>query len=213
MVPISPLELYVCDCGETRYVLPADVGPFPCLACESYETVEVASELDGDAFDSLLSRAGRNHEPALLWLAYERGVIRDEIAARHVGPAWCAVEYPDRELPWDQWAKLFTLAGYTVDGEPQERPAHPMRLYRAAPEPDRSGHSWSESRTVAEAFLQVRGRSRFQPVVWTALVEPWRLLARLGDARPGEPQYVVETSGLTIERATAAPTPQDQPTP
>jgi hypothetical protein len=34
--------------------------------------------------------------------------------------------------------------------------------------------------------------------VWTAIVEPWRLLARNLEAREGEPEYVVDTDGLAI---------------
>jgi hypothetical protein len=34
--------------------------------------------------------------------------------------------------------------------------------------------------------------------VWTATVEPGRLLARITEHRPGESEYVVDTDGLEI---------------
>jgi hypothetical protein len=136
-------------CGETKFVLDPPVG---CLACEAYETVRSGERLDRPKFGTLLSDAGRNHAAALLYEAYVVDAIDDDVITAFAGPSWCAVEFPERALNWEQWEELFDIAQYTVDGVRVPRPANPLTLFRAAPYAYRDGHSWSESRALAETF-------------------------------------------------------------
>jgi hypothetical protein len=71
----------------------------------------------------------------------------------------------------------------------------------AATEDHRTGHSWTEDIEVAKQFQRLRGWWGFRPTLWSALVDPSRLLARLEDTRPGEPHYVIETEALEITAA------------
>jgi hypothetical protein len=196
-VTTSSLGQTRCDCGALRVVLDPSV---PCLACESYAAVRSASFLTYAEMWHLCSLAGRQHYPALLNEAWEFGVIDTMTLTGMVAEAWCMVEFPDRALDWYQWEDLFVAAGYTVDGKPARRPRKPLRLYRAAPEEYRYGHSWTEDVEVAESFLTTGGRFLLEPKLWQANVEPRRLLARMWRAREsnGEPQYVIDTEGLDL---------------
>jgi hypothetical protein len=186
-----------CACGNWKVILNP---PAPCYDCEAYATVRSGDPLDRDAFEDLLLRAGRNHAAGLLVEAYSQGTINEAVLTAFVGPAWCAVEFPDRALGWATWRRLFDIADYTVDGNPAPRPAKTLRLYRAATAACRAGHSWTENRSLAREFLTVGNRDRFNPVLWSAVVQPCRLLARLEGERPDERQYVVETAGLHIRK-------------
>ncbi len=147
--------------------------------------------------DQALSRVGRDHGPSLLVALVDEGLLTVEAAAKAVPSAWCGVEFPNRALDNTDWRHLFHLAGYTVDGVPSERPASPLRLFRGAVPDHRGGWSWTEDRELAEWFAD-RPHNCGQGQVWTAVVEPWRLLARITEERPGESEYVVDTQGLVI---------------
>jgi hypothetical protein len=189
------LEEFTCRCGERRWRVAADPET-ACLACQSYDEIGRGTPISGLDFDTLVSQAGRIHGPALLYRAWNARAIDRETLTRHVGPIWSSAEYPDMALAWTDWRSMFDQAGYTSDGVPVERPSEPMKLYRAAAESDRLGHSWTENEQVARSFLKMR--APHQPQLWTALVEPSRMLARLERDRPGEPHYVVETTDLSL---------------
>ena len=144
-------------------------------------------------------RLGRNYYPALLCDLWGEGLLEPAVAAVVVPSAWSAVEWPNRAMTKDVWSLLFALAGYTVDGVPAERPEATMRLWRGALPGHRSGWSWTDDQQLAQWFA-ARIHNGGQGRVWTAEVEPERLLARLGEVvgRPGESEYVVDARGLTI---------------
>ncbi len=144
-------------------------------------------------------RLGRNYYPALVCDLWGEGLLEPAVAAVVVPSAWSDVEFPNRTLDDDVWSLLFALAGYTVDGVPAERPEATMRLWRGALPGHRSGWSWTDDRSVAQWFAE-RVHNGGQGRVWTAEVEPPRMLARMGEGvgRPGESEYVVDARGLTI---------------
>lgn len=145
-------------------------------------------------------RLGRNSAPALMISLACDGLLTSEAAAYAVPMAWSVVEFPNRALDEEDWRYLFELAGYTDDGRPGTRPVESVNLYRGAVPDHRAGWSWTDDRPLAEWFaarLFNHGEGR----VWSARVEPWRLYARISDQRPGESEYVVDTSGLTILEA------------
>ncbi len=150
-------------------------------------------------------RLGRNYYPALVLDLWGEGLLEPAVAAVVVPSAWSAVEFPNRALDDDAWSLLFALAGYTVDGVPAERPEATMRLWRGALPGHRSGWSWTDDRSLAQWFAE-RVHNGGKGRVWTAEVEPARLLARLGDGigRAGEAEYVVDARELTI-RADSLP--------
>ncbi len=193
---------YICDCGERKFTVPG-APRMKCLACESYAFIEEATDIDEETFGQLLSRSGRNHGPALLYAAHTLCVINAAVIGRYVGSVWSSVEFPDRTLEWDEWREFFNIAGYRVDGIKAEPPTQPIRLYRAATPAHRYGHSWTEDIAVARTFLTVGARDIFNPTLWSAEVEPWRLLARIVDERPGESQYVVDTEDLNLVEVSA----------
>jgi len=140
--------------------------------------------------DTMVSRVGRNHAPALMVDLWKDGLL-DEDAYRLAGSVWCGAEHPQELLDDALWGWLFESAGYCVDGKPARRPRKALRLFRGATEDARWGWSWTDDREVAETFAhrQLRGRPLGQ--VWTALVEPSRLLARV--TYRDESEYVVDT--------------------
>ncbi|MEV5718180.1 hypothetical protein AB0L41_30200 [Amycolatopsis mediterranei] len=77
----------------------------------------------------------------------------------------------------------------------------------------RDSWSWTDSRDVARTYAAGGFGGRRPGAIWTALVDPDRLLARNRDR--DEFEYVVDTTGLTIEPARAAqpsPTPRNEDT-
>lgn len=116
----------------------------------------------------------------------------------------------------DAWRLLFDAIGYTTarrapDGDRllpavvAERPAAPVTLYRGALPEYALRWSWTSDLEAARVFATHDGR--FRGYVWSAQVEPGRLL---GFAHWDVPEYVVDTRGLV-----AAPldTPPDQVAP
>lgn len=153
----------------------------------------------------MLSRVGRNNEPALLFDLYYAGLLTAEAATRCVASAWSIAEYPQDLIPDDTWRALFDLAGYTVEGQPAERPTEPLRLYRGSPEQFRDRWSWTDDRDSAERFATGGLRARLPGTIWTAQVEPWRLFCHIHEHSRGESEYVLDTRGLVIERADSTP--------
>lgn len=190
-------EMIVCKCGNLRAEVPG------CLACGAYDRVEPRQPpLGSGEFATLLLRAGRAHGPALLWMAFDHGIIDAVTVTAHVGEVWRSAEYPDRALDWDDWVALFEAAGYTEEGKPAQRPREALTLYRAAGPGHQCGHTWTHDVEIAEIFLHVGGRDLFDSQVWVANVEPWRLLAAIELEGPGEAQYVVETLRLDVSAHT-----------
>jgi hypothetical protein len=72
-------------------------------------------------------------------------------------------------------------------------------LYRGATALRNDGMAWTSSREIAEKFATGRLRGRELGEVWTANVEPWRLLAKVADR--DEHEYVVNTDELEITAA------------
>jgi hypothetical protein len=104
-------------------------------------------------------------------------------------------EYPEGSGGMSRvtWLQVFALAGYTVDGEPAERPGGPLTLYRGAPPSRRLRMAWTDHRATAERFAHGGLRGRELGRVWTAEVAPDRLLARMHEGGRGESEYVVNT--------------------
>lgn len=143
--------------------------------------------------ESALSYVGRAHAPRLL--DYLGQGLADDVLSAVVGHVWSAAEFPDRALRRKDWRYLFSRAGYTVDGKPAERPVSAIRLYRGAVPERRRDWSWTDDIEVAKVFAHgIRGRERGK--VWTAMVKPSRLLARVTDRQ--ESEYVVNTVNLGI---------------
>ena len=131
------------------------------------------------------------------WLLYS---LRDQLtpeALRLTGFIWSGAEYPDRELEASVWLEMFEAGGYTHDGQPAERPKEPIRLYRGSVADRRLNWSWTERIEVAEKFAAGDRRGRPLGKVWTAEVEPWRLLCRNDDR--SEAEFVINTEGLHVE--------------
>lgn len=147
-----------------------------------------------------LGRLGRNDGPALLFDLHNEGLLSADAAAAHTGTAWSMAEYPDAYLDHESWRWLFSHAGYTHDGKRSDRPAEAVRLYRGSVPERRADWSWTDRRDVAERYAAGGLGGRPAGQVWTALVEPWRLLCRNDDTDGrNEAEYVVDTDGLQIE--------------
>lgn len=153
-----------------------------------------------DDVGTALHRVGRNYGPALLEGLLVEDVLTADVATAHVGPVWSMAEYPDAYLDRATWRELFELAGYTCDGVPAERPTEVFTLYRGSVSERRDHWSWTDDIAVARGYAQgTAARRPSDGVVWTAQVEPWRLLAR--NLNRSEAEYVVDTDGLLIRPA------------
>ena len=63
--------------------------------------------------------------------------------------------------------------------EAAERPTKSITLWRGATDEYKDGWAWTDDREVAEGFAHSMKARRLQGTLWTAVVEPWRLLAYL----------------------------------
>lgn len=155
----------------------------------------VHGDPDREALGIALARIGRNDAPYLLLDLHAEKLLTTDAAAFGVSDAWCMAEFPLDVLTPESWRDLFALAGYTVDGVPATRPREPLTLFRGACSACQSGWSWTDNLDVATAYAEGRYR-RPAGRVWTAVVPPAALLARITDRN--EHEYVVDTTGLTI---------------
>ncbi|MFI6030713.1 hypothetical protein [Amycolatopsis magusensis] len=156
-----------------------------------------ASLLAPDELAVALMRISGDDGPVLLDALYQHRLVSDQVLSCFVGLAWAGAEFPDRVLGRDRWRELFAAAGYTEDGLRVPRPTAPQRLYRGAVADRRADWSWTESRAVARTYAAGGFGGRLPGAIWTALVEPERLLARNTDR--DECEYVVDTAGLAID--------------
>lgn len=175
------------------------------------ELVEhVASAAERPSADDIMGascQVGRNHYPYLLASLYAEGLVDREVAAVVVPDAWSMVEFPNNALDEEEWESLFDEAGCTVDGVPAKRPNHHLHLWRGAIPECRNGWSWTDDRELAGWFA-ARPHNAGQGRVWTADVEPHRLLAKIGmNVRPKESEYVVDARGLTVYEDSPAQDP------
>lgn len=152
----------------------------------------------------------RVHGRDLPWLAYYlvtyECLTRDE-THRFLAEAWKSAEYPEFAIGTEAWRVIFAHAdGLVTDLDADEQretppvPSEPVRLYRGAITSRAAGMSWTGDQARAEWFAdRWNGRLDDTAHVWTAVVEPERILARF--VRRNEDEYVVVTEGLDIERA------------
>ncbi|MFK0244510.1 hypothetical protein ACIQUM_07415 [Amycolatopsis azurea] len=149
-----------------------------------------------DQLATALYRLPGDDMPVLLDALYRHRLITDHTLSGFVGLAWSNAERPDLTLGHDRWRTLFTAAGYTDDGRRTPRPAESLRLYRGSVADRRTDWSWTDSRQVARTYAAGGFGGRLPGAIWTALVNPERLLARNTDR--DEAEYVIDTAGLTI---------------
>jgi hypothetical protein len=149
-----------------------------------------------EELDSALPRVGRVYGPTLLSALLGHDLITGEDLTRLVGVVWSMAEYPDDALGHERWLELFTLAGYTVDGVLATRPSSSVTLYRGSVPERRADWSWTDSLDIAQSYAHGGIGGRPQSTVWTAEVDPARLLARISER--DEDEYVVNTADLPI---------------
>ncbi|MFD8597642.1 hypothetical protein ACFV1L_21830 [Kitasatospora sp. NPDC059646] len=182
----------------------ADSAPEPVLRDLTEEALAAVAEaadlgehLDADQLGKLLLQAGRLYGPALLYDAWFGEVIDAAALAAHIGRVWSMAEYPDSALDREDWRELFTAAGYTADGEPAERPAEPVELWRGSVPERRTDWSWTTRRDLAEGYAN--GTAARRPTtgrLYRTVAPPAALLAH-NNGR-GESEYVLDTEHLTI---------------
>lgn len=133
----------------------------------------------------------------LVLCADELGIEPEEFADE-VGQWWANLG--DSLVPHVVWRGLFEGAGYRIDNEPADRPTEALTLYRGGLPRFRANWSWSPERATARQFARAGVGHGEVGVIWRAVVEPERLLARLTESHVlGFTEYVVDTDGLRIE--------------
>jgi hypothetical protein len=198
-------------CGEAKHILSAEsreqalaagVDPDRCPACEQFAVIRDAHKTGGvlslEQFEDALNMAGRIHGPALLLEARIFRVITDATITATVGPVWGDAEYPEGSLARANWLDLFTVAGFTIDGKPADRPVEAITLWRGSVHARRRRMSWTSDRAQAQRFADgVRGRPPGK--LYQTLAPPHAILC-INNGRQ-EAEYVINTRGLTIREA------------
>lgn len=151
-----------------------------------------------DDLHTAFARVGRVEAVGLLVDLFNEGVFlfNSTALAAVVGDVWSMSEFPDTHLEHDAWRAMFDAAGYTEDGVITDRPSESVRLWRGSVAERRDDWSWTDNRDVAARYASGDWYRRPTGTVWTALVEPSRLLAR--NTGRGEHEYVVDARGLAI---------------
>lgn len=177
--------------------------PGVALTVESWFewAIERDVPLTREELETASARVGRNPAITLLFdLHYESLLSPD--AYRLAGSLWSVAEFPESYLR-NEWIDVFELAGYCVDGLPSPRPAEPLTLYRGATPEGKTGMSWTDDHEIARRFASGELWGRQTPgVLWTAKVEPWRLLCRNHEDGRHEAEYVIDPAGLEVREST-----------
>lgn len=156
--------------------------------------------MDADTFGTLLAYLGRVYGPHALYRLDRLDAIQPDAYAESVSRVWSLAEYPGHALYRQDWRRLWRKAGFTMDGVPAERPTGPVRVWRAATPRHKGSFAWTDDRERALWFLRHR---REGGRLYTALVPPERLLARIHESGRRESEWIVDTRGVTIEEETA----------
>lgn len=162
--------------------------------------------IDLDAWKRITSRLplGRNEEPWWCGEVFDSLPVTWEVVAMGLGDAWSAAEWPEQCQPTEWWVQWWQQCGYAVDGVLTERPSEPLTLWRGAVADRMRGMAWTADRKIAEWFARrFDGALEDTGRLYTATVEPSRLLARLHEAHRSEDEYVIDTEGLTITEVKA----------
>lgn len=93
------------------------------------------------------------------------------------------------------WVDLFRTAGYARSGQRKAPPAHPVRLYRGAPDYAAPSMAWTPSRALALRYASQDGALNPAGRLWSALVEPDALLAAI-DLSTDQLEIVVDPRRL-----------------
>lgn len=152
--------------------------------------------------------AGRVDGRDLPWLAYHlvtSKCLTLQEDHRVIARAWTSAEYPERSIGTDAWHVIFAVAEGVVtdvDTDGQGAPVVPtesLRLYRGSLVERAAGMAWTGDKDRAAWFAQ-RWNGQLGDIahVWTALVEPERILARF--VLRSEDEYVIDTTDLNIDR-------------
>ena len=166
---------------------------------EAFANLPEGVMLTADELMTAVAYVDRNAGPSLLWkVVMESNRLRSDALPEAVPSVWSSAEFPEQYLDTWDWGELFSEAGFTIDYKPAERPTEPVRLYRGSNEDHREGMAWTSDRERA-AWFASRPTWPTPGKVWTALVEPDRLLAIVHDR--DEAEHIVWTEGLDIVEA------------
>ena len=109
--------------------------------------------------------------------------------AKALMDAWTGPQSPTMDVSPEDWIHAFEHAGFRINGQPADRPAEPVTLFRGGWSWD--GMSWTPSRSVAEWFANENGGE-----VWECEVDPDLILAVFDNVRHDEIEYVLDSGEL-----------------
>jgi hypothetical protein len=192
------------DCSSSNQNMTRSVWWAECL----YETPEgyqwTGPQIDFLAFKRCVANVGDENAAALLE-GLKSGGYRprqndwdgDTFLSNVPGAvayAWSRLEFPLMESERGLWLESFREAGYTRDCEPATRPSKPLQIYRGSTADRRLGLSWTTNRRIARKFaFGLEGRLP-RGNVYSAIVEPQHLLARI--TLRCESEMVINPGGL-----------------
>jgi hypothetical protein len=154
--------------------------------------------MDADTFGTLVAYTGRIYGPQSLYRLDHYNAIQPKAYAEIVSQVWSMAEFPSHSMSRADWRRMWRKAGFTMDGTPADRPTEPVRVWRAATPRFKGSFAWTDDKERALWFLRHR---RAGGRLYTALVPPGRLLARIHESGRRESEWIVDTRGVAIEEA------------
>lgn len=149
----------------------------------------------------LKGRKGRNELPHVLRGLFESGELDLADLAEGVANAWVSAESPKQELGAPYWLEMLESTGFILDGERAANPeTSPLKLFRGASFDRQRQMSWTEDLELASWFATRSLGDGHLSAVWSATVQPKRLLAHINSGREGESEWVVNPQRMQIGR-------------
>lgn len=157
-----------------------------------------------DDLSAACGTAGRIYAPRITCELWDSGLLEPEAVTAGVPIAWCVCEFPEMgsSIGRRWWLEMFAAAGFTVDGQPADRPHGTLTLYRGATHARRRDMAWTSDLDLARHFASGALLGRMPGQVYR-VVAPWTAVLAVVTDR-AEHEHVIDTRGLKITADGAA---------
>ncbi|MDN6241734.1 hypothetical protein [Corynebacterium variabile] len=169
---------------------------------------------DSGLIKSQAAFALRGDAPAILYSHATSGFVTPVELKYMLSGVYRFAKMPSRKLPRNLWIYMFRKAGFGDYMHLKDPAPDTITLYRGTQPAGKAGMSWTQSRTLADAYA-VRANGYQPGTVYTTQAPKESILAHYPCHYFGD-EWVIDTDGLNIEECGAVTTmseyrPGEQP--